>query len=214
MASATGTGRRAGLDRDEVVDAAVALVEAGGADALTMRKLAAELGVATTTIYWHAGNRDELILAVVGRVAERAGPTEATGGALADRIVALAEQLWVASLAHRNVAALAHQAGATALLGHRYAEALARELADAGITGDAARDVVRAVMMCLAGFLVVEMRRPDATAPAGRPEALWHDDEPDGLPADTLAALARPPDLPQLFRATLRGVVEGLGADR
>ena len=34
------------------------------------------------------------------------------------------------------------------------------------------------------------------------------------LRADTLTALAEPPDLPVLFRATLRGVVEGLGADR
>ena len=213
MASATGTGRRAGLDRDEVVDAAVALVEAGGADALSMRKLAAELGVATTTIYWHAGNRDELILAVVARVAEQTEPAEVTGDDLAERIVALAEQLWAASLAHRNVAALAHQAGATALLGHRYEEAMARELAEAGITGDAARDVVRAVMMVLAGFLVVGMRRPDAAAAAGRPEALWLEDDAD-LPPETLTALARPPDLPALFRATLRGVVEGLGADR
>lgn len=211
MASATGTGRRAGLDRDEVVDAAVALVEAGGAEALSMRKLAADLGVTTTTIYWHAGNRDELILAVVARVAEQTGPTAAAGETTADRIVDLAEQLWAASLAHRNVAALAHQAGATALLGHRYEEAMARELAAAGVTGEAARDVVRAVMMCLAGFLVVGMRRAE---PAGRPEALWIDDDVEDLPADTLAALAEAPDLPQLFRATLQGVVEGLGADR
>ena len=40
--------RHAGLDRDDVVDAALALVEAGGGEALTMRKLAAELGVAET----------------------------------------------------------------------------------------------------------------------------------------------------------------------
>ena len=45
---------------DEILDRALALVEAEGAEALTMRRLAGELGVATTTIYWHVGNRDDL----------------------------------------------------------------------------------------------------------------------------------------------------------
>ena len=69
----------------------MALVEAGGADALSMRKLAAELGVATTTIYWHAGNRDELILAVVARVAEQTEPAEVTGDDLDGTEMALSD---------------------------------------------------------------------------------------------------------------------------
>ena len=52
----------AGLDADDVVEAALALVEGEGGDALTMRRLASELGVTTTTIYWHVGNRDELLV--------------------------------------------------------------------------------------------------------------------------------------------------------
>ena len=63
-ATASGPGRRAGLDPDEVVATALALVEAGGPEALTMRKLAAELGVGTNTIYWHVGSREELIAAL------------------------------------------------------------------------------------------------------------------------------------------------------
>ena len=76
--ASAGSTRHAGIERDDVIDAALALVESGGGDALTMRKLAAELGVATTTIYWHVGNRDDLVLAVVaapGRAPGRdAGP--------------------------------------------------------------------------------------------------------------------------------------------
>ena len=41
-AAGEGTGRRAGLDRDDVVAAALDLIEQGGAAALSMRKLAAE----------------------------------------------------------------------------------------------------------------------------------------------------------------------------
>ena len=43
-----GTGRRAGLDAGDILDRALALVEAEGAGALTMRRLATELGVLTS----------------------------------------------------------------------------------------------------------------------------------------------------------------------
>ena len=42
--SDSGPGRRAGLDAGEILDRAIALVEDEGAGALTMRRLAAELG--------------------------------------------------------------------------------------------------------------------------------------------------------------------------
>ena len=46
------------LRRERVVDVAIALVDADGLDALTMRKLATRLGVQAGALYWHfAGNR-------------------------------------------------------------------------------------------------------------------------------------------------------------
>ena len=50
---------------ERIVDTARALVKAGGADSLSMRKLSAELGVAPTAIYWHVGDRAELLNAVL-----------------------------------------------------------------------------------------------------------------------------------------------------
>ncbi|MEZ5322411.1 MAG: TetR family transcriptional regulator [Microthrixaceae bacterium] len=105
------TERHAGLDRDEVVDAALALVESRGGTALTMRKLAAELGVAPTAIYWHVGNRDELVAAVVGRQAERQASAVVTGTTAAERIGSAAINIWENALAHRNVTALASGGG-------------------------------------------------------------------------------------------------------
>lgn len=197
---AHGPGRRAGLDRDDVVGAALALVEADGPDALTMRGLAADLGVATTTIYWHVGDRDTLVRAVVERASRRpVGAVAATDPR--ERIVALAAALWQGAHEHRHVAALAHQAGLTGVLGHPVEVALAHELETAGLRGDAVRDALRAVVMCVAGFLVVGLRRvePDAS--------LWADAQ-GVLAPDTLAALERPPDLPVLLARAVGAIVD------
>ena len=62
------------LNRERVLDAAAALVKQHGPGALTMRKLAAELGTAVTSIYWHVGNRESLLEALVERtIATRCG---------------------------------------------------------------------------------------------------------------------------------------------
>lgn len=58
---------RTSLSREEVLAAAGSLVRQHGPAALTMRKLAAELGTAVTSIYWHVGNRESLLDALVER---------------------------------------------------------------------------------------------------------------------------------------------------
>ena len=56
---------RTSLTREEVLVAAGSLVRRHGPAALTMRRLAAELGTAVTSIYWHVGNRESLLDALV-----------------------------------------------------------------------------------------------------------------------------------------------------
>lgn len=52
---------RSALTRDLIVQAAITLVEREGARALTMRKVAAELGVGTMSLYNHVSDRDTLV---------------------------------------------------------------------------------------------------------------------------------------------------------
>ena len=205
-----GSTRHAGLERDDVIDAALALVEAGGGQALSMRKLAAELGVATTTIYWHVGNRDELVLAVIQRQAERQATARVRGTTAQDRIASAARNIWRNALAHRNVTALASQAGATTLLELPLELALVEELEAAGVRGVAARDGLRSILACIAGFLVMAWRRDEHVPDQLRPAALWAAVDDDRLGADTRAALAGPADLDALFDATVAAVVAGL----
>lgn len=56
------------LTRDRIVDAAIALADAEGMAAVTMRRLATELGVAVMSLYRHVANKDELVLLMADRV--------------------------------------------------------------------------------------------------------------------------------------------------
>lgn len=82
------TTYRAGLSRDRVFRAAVGLADEGGISALTMRKLAQELGVEAMSLYHHVADKDEvldgMVDVVVGeinaRVAEIGAPPDGTDG--------------------------------------------------------------------------------------------------------------------------------------
>ncbi|SCL24822.1 transcriptional regulator, TetR family [Micromonospora rhizosphaerae] len=52
------------LSRERVVRTAIALADAGGLAGVSMRQIAADLGVATMSLYRHVRGRDELILAM------------------------------------------------------------------------------------------------------------------------------------------------------
>lgn len=57
--------QRQPLSRERVVEAAVALADAQGLGALTMRRLAQDLGVEAMTLYYHVGRKDALLDAIV-----------------------------------------------------------------------------------------------------------------------------------------------------
>jgi AcrR family transcriptional regulator len=70
---------RVPLSKERVLDAAVALADAQGVEALSMRKLAQELGVVPMALYKHVANKDELldgmVDVVVGEIDPPAGGT-------------------------------------------------------------------------------------------------------------------------------------------
>jgi AcrR family transcriptional regulator len=60
--------RRAGLSRERVLGAAVALADEGGLEELSMRKLAKSLGVEAMSLYNHIANKDQLLDGMVDLV--------------------------------------------------------------------------------------------------------------------------------------------------
>ena len=68
---ATSTQQKAGTDRvplsrDRIATAGLELADREGVDALSMRRLADELGAGTMTLYWHFTDKRELLDAVIG----------------------------------------------------------------------------------------------------------------------------------------------------
>jgi AcrR family transcriptional regulator len=59
---------KARLSKAAVVDRALALSDAEGLDALTIRRLATELGVTPMALYWHFRSKEELLAGLVERV--------------------------------------------------------------------------------------------------------------------------------------------------
>lgn len=82
IASRTDAGQapRAPLSKERVLRAAVELADAGGLDALSMRRLAKELGVEAMSLYNHVASKDEILAGmielVVGEIELPSGETD------------------------------------------------------------------------------------------------------------------------------------------
>jgi AcrR family transcriptional regulator len=55
------TGRRAPRSRDDIAEAAVAVADADGLEAVSMRRVASELGLGTMSLYHYVRSKDELL---------------------------------------------------------------------------------------------------------------------------------------------------------
>ena len=69
-----GAQPRVPLSRERVLRAAVALADEGGVDALSMRRIAQELGVVPMALYKHVSNKDELLDGMVDVVVGEIDP--------------------------------------------------------------------------------------------------------------------------------------------
>lgn len=63
--------RKDGLSLDRILDAALSVIDADGLDALTMRRLADELGTSHTALYRHVASHQEIVVLLVDRVLGR-----------------------------------------------------------------------------------------------------------------------------------------------
>lgn len=92
----TTTPARASLDTEQVVEAAVALADAEGLDAITLTRVADELGVKQPALYRHVDNYDALVrsLGLRGREILLARLTDAVVGVSGDDAVRALGTAW------------------------------------------------------------------------------------------------------------------------
>lgn len=200
---------RSPLTREEVLEAAAALVRQHGPDALTMRKLAAELGTAVTSIYWHVGNREQLLDALVERTVQDMGAIRPCGRTPAERIVSVARSMRRELRERPHLIAMVHERGLTDRMFLPAQRALVAEVRAAGLRGARAADAVRAVQFQVVGFVLVERNRERSPVQSPGEGELW---EPAAAPddPDLARALGRPADPERLFVLSVRALTEAL----
>jgi AcrR family transcriptional regulator len=196
------------LSRERVLDAAMGIVEADGVAALSMRALAANLGVAVTAIYWHVGNKAELLAALVERIGTDVGDICTTGRTPEQRVVSTARSLLQSIDDHGALVGLAHQHGRLALVFAPARAAIAEAFSDAGLSGTALVDATNAVIQVVAAYSLTEAVMSRSPVQRTDEVRLW-----DGPPPiDALAAkrLHQPVDTARTFQALLHAVIRGL----
>ncbi|GAA0239389.1 TetR family transcriptional regulator ActII [Cryptosporangium japonicum] len=91
------------LSYDQIVDAAIVVLDAEGVDGMSMRRVAQELGTGAASLYAHVQNKDDLVDAVLDRVFAEVVIPEPTGDWRHD-FIQLAYATRSALQAHRDIA--------------------------------------------------------------------------------------------------------------
>lgn len=126
------TARRAqALSRENIIEAAIALLDSNGEGGLTFRALAERLATGPGAIYWHIANKSELLTSACDTIIARTITTPATA-APEDIIRSLALALFDAIDAHPWVgAALNHAPGQLPMV--RILERLGQQIGALGV---------------------------------------------------------------------------------
>lgn len=190
-----------------MVEAALRVVERDGVDALTMRRLAEELGAAVTAIYWHVGNRAAVVDLLVERLLAEMGEIRPRGREPRARIVRLAGDLRARLLERPHLVGLADQQGKTVVMFRPVQAALATELAAMGVVGERATQVIQLVQYLV--ITSVLFSRAARRSPALRSTEL-SDREAPVADAPMAEALRRPTDVDGAFAVSLEAVLDRL----
>jgi TetR/AcrR family tetracycline transcriptional repressor len=155
------------LDRQRIVTAAVALLDDGGLDGVTLRKLATQLGVQQPTLYWHLPSKAALVTAIAERILEEQfGDLEPPGPdeRWPDWLTGLAERLRRALLAHPDGARVL-SASQLSLKMAAISELAMSTLVARGVPLRQARVIVLTVERFTVGHVLEEQApRPDENA--------------------------------------------------
>ncbi len=155
------------IDRQLVMTAALDLLDRGGLEGLTMRKLADALGVQAPALYWHFPNKQALLDEMAESLLEGVPASMVVSERTEDVLKSLAIQLRAALLSRRD--------GARVFAGTFVARPNAMQLAEIGfsalardgITGKQAVNGLLSLFYFILGFVIEEQALAEQSAAAG-----------------------------------------------
>jgi TetR/AcrR family tetracycline transcriptional repressor len=208
-----GPGQRAGLRPEAVIAAARSLVEREGLAAVTMRRLAGDLGVAPNTLYSHFADKTALLDAIVDDVIGEVEPPDPHAVDWAEGLVALMGQTRRLLLDHAELIPLVLSRPRRGRNAIRLGEVTLELLARGGIRGRRAVRALRALLVYSFGFAALqapwlseprpeERRARSQAALAAAPREFPH--------VARLAALLGRQPTDEEFQAGLRWLLAGI----
>ncbi|WP_027944427.1 TetR/AcrR family transcriptional regulator C-terminal domain-containing protein [Amycolatopsis taiwanensis] len=212
MPSNRTRGQRAGLTRQAVLEAAMALADREGLKALSMRRLGTELGVEAMTLYHHVSNKDALLDGLVEQLLTEAIPSRIESESWQAGLRGYAHSLLATLLAHPNVTSLIVSRPAVTARNLRIMEDLLEALRAAGFPLDVGLDV----LYSLAGFVVGHVvTHPESGETLGQVRQLSDvDAEEFPLLAEAAARTERRPGPDSRFDFALDAMLTGFEAAR
>jgi TetR/AcrR family tetracycline transcriptional repressor len=203
-------GDDARMTEARIVDTARRLIETGGTEALSMRKLAAELGVAPTAIYWHVGGRAELLDAVLGAMIADLPPIVAQGTRPKVRLASIGHAIRQQVRANPAAHALAVELDRSADVSFPGQLALAREVSTVGLRGVEAAHAVRAILFLVGGFQLLEGNFERRSSSARTTQDVWRSVDEPGVDPLLQHELSQPADTDELFEFALDKLLESI----
>jgi AcrR family transcriptional regulator len=156
---ADATAARVPLNKARVLRAAIALADEGGLEALSMRRLARELGVEAMSLYNHVANKDEILDGIMDLVVDEIDhPSDAADWRTAVRRNAISTRDVL--VRHRWAAKLwmARQGDGAARL--RHGDWILRTLREAGLSKDAIYHVFHVLEAYVLGYAGLQLSFP------------------------------------------------------
>jgi len=145
---------------DRLASAALAVIDRAGLAGLTMRAVAAELGLTTMAVYRYVADRDELEALVVEEVLRTLDASPPPAETWTEQLRVLAERVRAAVDAHPGMVPLliSHRHRSAGLL--RWSETVVRILATAGFAGTPRVIALRGLTAYIIGALQLEHLGP------------------------------------------------------
>ncbi|WP_127501810.1 TetR/AcrR family transcriptional regulator [Actinoplanes solisilvae] len=207
-------GRPPVYSRDQVVDAAIGIADTEGLAAVTMRRIAQDMGAGAMSLYTYVPDKDRLIDLMVDRVGGTITPPELTGDWRTD-MVALARGQRDLMIAHPWMPAALPNRRLTGRNMLAYLERGLAALEPTGLDGPTKLEVVALVTAFVATFVTGELA---GTTPTSEQVALIGEAVASGDFPQLAAALAeggqgREPSFDRLADWTITGLIEQARAD-
>lgn len=213
-----------GLTRDRIARAAVRIADAEGIAALSMRRVAADLGLATMSLYRYVQSKDELVVLMIDAVFSDHPPPEPPPAGWREQLGQLARLQWRICQEHPWLArATSFTRPQLAPGGMAHTEWALRAVAGLGIDPATSLYVVLTLIAFSLGTAANLESEAEAVQATGVTSAEWMEQQEESFEGITgsgryphLRALAEVPgfdvELDTLFEFGLERVLDGLAA--